>query len=114
MVRNRVGLVSGLACLALLGGCGSLFGGKSCHKPQVYEEAESLPPLQIPLGLDPMDTRGALKIPDLKEPEAPRAKDGPCLEEPPQLVTTPVAPSATPAAVPSAAPPVAAPLAPPR
>ena len=101
MVRNRVGLVCGLACLVLLGGCGSLFGGKSCHKPQVYEEAESLPPLQIPVGLDPMDTRGALKIPDLKEPEAPRPKDGPCLEEPPQLVTPPAAPPAAPPLAPT-------------
>ena len=106
MVRNRVSLVFGLACLALLNGC-AWFGGKSCHKPQVYEEAESLPPLQIPAGLDPMDTRGALKIPDLKEPEAPRPADGPCLEEPPQLVAPPVA-------APVPAPPAAAPVAPAR
>jgi uncharacterized lipoprotein len=92
MVRNRqVALGLGLACLALLGGCKSLFGGKSCHKPQVYEAAESLPPLHIPEGLDPMDTRGALKIPELKEPEAPRDPNGPCLDEPPVLVTAPPA-----------------------
>lgn len=92
MFRNRmVAHAAGLACLLLLGGC-SLFGSKSCHKPQVYEEAQTVAPLRIPVGLDPMDTRGALKIPDLTEPEAPRAKDGPCLDEPPPLVVPPAPP----------------------
>jgi uncharacterized lipoprotein len=100
MVSNRVSLAFGLCCLALLNGC-AWFGSKSCHKPQVYEEAESLPPLQIPVGLDSMDTRGALKIPELKEPEAPRPADGPCLEEPPKLITPPATP---PAAAPVVAP----------
>ena len=94
MVRIRVTLVFGLACLALLGGC-SWFSSKSCHKPQVYEEAKSVPPLRIPVGLDGIDTRGALKIPELNEPEPPRpAADAPCLDEPPALV----APVARPAA----------------
>ncbi len=86
MVRIRVALFSGFACLLLLGGC-KLFGGtKSCHKPQVYEEAKNMPPLRTPAGMDAIDTRNALKIPELREPEAPRPADGPCLDEPPQLV----------------------------
>jgi uncharacterized lipoprotein len=86
MVRIRVARVFGLACLMLLGGC-SWFGGKGCHKPQVYEDAKTAPPLRVPVGLDGIDTRGALKIPDLTEPEPPhRSADEPCLDEPPALV----------------------------
>jgi uncharacterized lipoprotein len=87
MVRIRqIALGAGLACLALLSGC-SWFGSKSCHKPQVYEEARTAPPLRIPEGMDGIDTRGALKIPELKEPEPLRpAENAPCLDEPPALV----------------------------
>ncbi len=101
MVRIRqVALCAGIACLLLLGGCKSVFGPKSCHKPQVYEEAKNMPPLRTPAGLDAIDTRQALKIPELREPEAPRPTDGPCLDEPPQLVvptTTPPPPPPIPA-----------------
>jgi uncharacterized lipoprotein len=87
MVRIRqAAQVAGMACLALLGGC-AWFGDKSCHKPQVYEEAKAVPPLRIPAGLDGIDTRGALNIPELKEPEPPPPADNaPCLDEPPVLV----------------------------
>jgi uncharacterized lipoprotein len=98
MVRIRqVAQIAGLASLALLGSC-SWFSSKSCHKAQVYEEAKSVPPLRIPVGLDGIDTRGALKIPDLKEPEAPPpAEDAPCLDEPPALVAPTTAPARAPA-----------------
>jgi uncharacterized lipoprotein len=97
MVRIRqVTLGVGLACLVLLGGCKSLFGGgNSCNKQQVYEEATALPALQVPAGLDGMDTRGALKIPELREPPVPRTPDSPCLDKPPVLVMPP--PAAPPA-----------------
>jgi hypothetical protein len=87
MVRIRqAAQVAGIACLTLLGGC-SWFGSKSCHKPQVYEDAKVVPPLRIPEGLDGIDTRGALKIPELTQPEPPRPAEGaPCLDEPPTLV----------------------------
>jgi uncharacterized lipoprotein len=95
MVRIRqVAQIAGLACLTLLGGC-AWFGSKSCHKAQVYEEAKSVPPLRIPVGLDGIDTRGALKIPELKEPALPPpAADAPCLDEPPAMVPPPAAPRA--------------------
>lgn len=97
MVRIRqAALCAGFACLLLLGGCRSLFGGKNCHKPQVYEEAMNMPPLRTPAGLDAIDTRNALKIPELREPEAPRPANGPCLDEPPQLVMPPASPSPPP------------------
>ena len=76
-------------CLAIavallaLPGCKRLITA-SCAKPQVYAAAQNLPPLQIPGGLDAPNTRGALKIPELNEVEAPRAKGDPCLEEPPR------------------------------
>jgi uncharacterized lipoprotein len=87
MVRIRqLARIAGIGCLTLLGGC-SWFHSKNCHKPQVYEEARTVAPLRTPVGLDAIDTRGALKIPELNEPEAPRpADDAPCLDEPPALV----------------------------
>jgi uncharacterized lipoprotein len=98
MIRIRpVAQLAGLACLALLSSC-SWFHSKSCHKTQVYEEAKSVPPLRIPVGLDGIDTRGALKIPELNEPEPPPpAVDAPCLDEPPVLVVPATAPARPPA-----------------
>ena len=74
------------ASFAVLPGCKRLFAS-SCSKPQAYAQAQSLPPLRIPVGLDGPDTRTALKIPDLNEPEAPRKPKDPCLEEPPAFAT---------------------------
>jgi uncharacterized lipoprotein len=74
------------ASLAVLPGCKRLFAS-NCSKPQAYAAAQSLPPLRIPVGLDGPDTRAALKIPDLNEPEAPRGPSDPCLEEPPAFAT---------------------------
>lgn len=71
--------------LLLLGGCKSMTG--SCHKPHAYSDAKSLAPLQIPVGLDGPDTRAAVRIPELTEPEVPRGKKDPCLEEPPKFDT---------------------------
>jgi uncharacterized lipoprotein len=87
MNRSRFLLTAALCVsFAILPGCGRLFA-RSCSKPQVYAEAQSLPPLRIPVGLDGPDTRAALKIPDLNEPEAPRGPKDPCLEEPPAFAT---------------------------
>jgi uncharacterized lipoprotein len=78
-------LVSGVALLA---GCSSrMFTGGNCNKTQAYADAGNLSPLRIPVGLDAPDTRAALRIPELNEPEAPRAAGSPCLEEPPAFVT---------------------------
>jgi hypothetical protein len=93
MIRARAFLTIALcASLTVLPGCKRLFGS-GCSKPQIYAQAQSLPPLRIPVGLDGPDTRAALKIPELNEPEIPRAPDAPCLEEPPAF-----APPAAPAA----------------
>jgi hypothetical protein len=86
------GLCLALA-LVLLSGCAWMpfrHGGKQgkandCNKPQLYEQAGSRPPLTIPVGLDALNTRGALRIPDLHEPEAPRKLSDACLDEPPKF-----------------------------
>ncbi|HJS21826.1 MAG TPA: hypothetical protein VJ764_04160 [Steroidobacteraceae bacterium] len=54
----------------------------SCGAPPVGND-DSIPPLEIPAGLEPPDTRNALKIPELSEPERPRTEADGCLEEPP-------------------------------
>jgi len=70
----------------LLAGCRSL--GSSCHDPKPYAQAQDLPPLRIPPGLDAPDTRNALRIPKLDTPAPPPRKEGdPCLDEPPPFST---------------------------
>lgn len=79
-----------IATLALLlaAGCSTLTGG-ACHKQQEYEQAQNLPPLRVPAGLDSPETEGALAIPVLNEPEVPLDPEGPCLEAPPALTEPP-------------------------
>jgi len=56
----------------------------SCNKAQPYTRAQSIPPLQMPPGIDTPDTHAALNIPSLKEPTPPpRSLRAPCLDEPP-------------------------------
>ena len=56
----------------------------ACHDTQQYMKQVSVPPLQIPAGLDVPDTTNALRLPALNEP-APPARHGkdPCLDRPP-------------------------------
>lgn len=74
---------SGTAALALaalaLTGCRSL----SCSPPPSTGEGDSIPPLEVPLGMEAPDTRNALKIPELDQPERPRTKADGCLDAPP-------------------------------
>jgi hypothetical protein len=79
-----------------LAGCHSL-RGKSCNKPAAYVSAQSVPPLKVPAGLDHPDTHGALRVPELNEPEPPpRGPKDPCLDEPPKYAV-PKPPRPTPA-----------------
>ena len=76
-----------LLLVVLLGasGCRSI-RNKSCHKPQPYTKATSVPPLIIPSGLDAPDTTNALRLPQLNEPgPPPRTGKQPCLDEPPSF-----------------------------
>lgn len=92
MKRNHLLLT--LAILASLAGCKAL--RSNCHEPGAYSGARSIPPLVVPPGLEAPDTRGALRVPELQEPERPRGPSEPCLESPPKLSVprTPAKPEA--------------------
>ncbi len=91
------------AVILALGGCSTVRGVKrvltqnDCNKPQPYQSAGSLAPLQVPVGIDPPDTRGTLRIPAYNEPvPPPRKLTDPCLDAPPPFSVT--QPAAAPAA----------------
>ena len=58
---------------------------KPCNRPQLYEAQTEHPVLGVPAGLDALNTRGAMRIPALTAPEAPRKLSDPCLDEPPRF-----------------------------
>lgn len=79
--------IAGLAVLLFpLSGCHLVraINSSSCRDTQGYMKQVSVPPLQIPAGLDVPDTTNALRLPALNEPAPPprRSKD-PCLDRPP-------------------------------
>lgn len=81
----RVVRVAGVAALALaVGGCGSLFKA-TCAKQADYASVADNPPLKVPPGLNAPDTRSAVPIPVLKEPERPRSAAEPCIDLPPRF-----------------------------
>ena len=47
----------------------------SCYKPQPYINAESIPPLKVPQGLDSPDNRNALVVPERAIQNGSSAKD---------------------------------------
>jgi uncharacterized lipoprotein len=80
-----------LLLLPLTSGCHAFRNARSkaCHGPQAYQKAQSVPPLQIPSGLDAPDTTNALRLPTLNEPPPPPRKGKqPCLDEPPPFKVT--------------------------
>ena len=81
-----------LLLLPLVSGCHafrSANSAKSCHKPQPYQKAQTVPPLKIPSGLDAPDTTSALHLPTLTDPGPPARKGAqPCLDEPPPYKVT--------------------------
>lgn len=70
--------------LAATSGC-SIFhhGSHKCREPAMQAGLVNGSSLALPPGLDAPDTRGAVRIPDLKEPEQPRSARDPCLSAPP-------------------------------
>ena len=80
----RIPAFSIASCLASywLTGCKSR--GTTCKQDNKdYVGAKEMPPLKAPPGLEPPDTRNALKVPPLDTPERPRGKDEACLDIPP-------------------------------
>jgi uncharacterized lipoprotein len=70
-----------VAVAASLAGCGAF--RVTCNDMTTYAASEELAPLKVPAGLEAPDTRTALKIPALNEPERARAASEGCLESPP-------------------------------
>jgi len=63
-----------------------------------YLKATSLPPLRVPVGIEPPDTKSSMQIPVLNEPPLPpRGPKDPCLDESPKF-TEPKGPRPLPAA----------------
>jgi uncharacterized lipoprotein len=81
LMRNLI--VAAMAMLALAG-CGRIFKA-TCVQPADYAGEVDRPPLKVPAGLDAPDTRRALPIPPLSEPERPRSAADPCLDAPPRF-----------------------------
>ena len=84
----RLGLA--IVVASSLTACGTFKA--SCAKPADYANAKELPPLIAPAGLEPPDTRAALKVPELVDPEQPRVNADDCLDHPPKFAQ----PKATP------------------
>ena len=82
-----------------LSGCHLWHSGfHSCESSDVYLKATSLPPLRVPVGVEPPDTKSALQIPALNAPALPpRGPTDPCLDESPKF-TEPRGPRPPPAA----------------
>jgi hypothetical protein len=108
-----------LGALPLLSACSlyhSLFHrshDRGCSEKPFSANTENLPGLLVPEGLSPPDTRNAIKVPTLTEPERLRAKIEPCLAQPPSYgsgtsISVPVrsrAPMGEPAPAPVPVPP---------
>ena len=54
-----------------------------CREPDIPADPQNLPALKAGPGLERPDTRNAIKIPELNEPERQRSKTDPCLSAPP-------------------------------
>ncbi len=82
-----------------LSGCHLLHPFRSClNDTDGYLKATSVPPLRVPMGIDPPDTKSGLQVPVLNEPALPpRGSKDPCLDEPPKF-TEPKGPRPPPAA----------------
>ena len=76
-----------VALAVMASSCSWMHHGKhrhaKCMEPNIGAQARSLPPLKVPAGMDSPDTRNAIKVPPLTEPEQPRSAQDPCLSAPP-------------------------------
>jgi hypothetical protein len=77
-----------MTVLAAASGCSWFHrGGQKCREPAMRSGLANGPGLALPPGLDAPDPRGAVRIPELKEPEQPRSAGGACLSTPPEYKT---------------------------
>lgn len=80
-----------LGCALVIGGCGVL--RESCNLPQRYEKAESAPPLKIPEGLTPPNTKNSLVIPDVATERRKLTPKDACRDAPPAFFDDKVLPA---------------------
>jgi uncharacterized lipoprotein len=79
-------LLLGLLAIGVgITGCKALRRSSACLKPGAYVGAQNVKPLVVPEGLDAPDTRGALRIPELKQPARARTATDGCLDAPPKF-----------------------------
>ena len=87
--RKAMGAVVCALGLVTASGCASLHHKKAnkpkCPEPPITNDVQNMPPLRVPTGLDAPDTRNAIKIPPLTEPQVARSPDAPCLSAPPSF-----------------------------
>ena len=55
----------------------------ACREPQLPANLVNNAPLKVGPGMDLPETRNAVRVPELKEPEKPRSRTDPCLSRPP-------------------------------
>jgi hypothetical protein len=58
-----------------------------CTEKPFQANTDNLPGLHVPAGMTPPEQRNEVKIPPLNEPERQRAKNEPCLAQPPSYKT---------------------------
>ncbi|MFO1409215.1 MAG: hypothetical protein U1F06_02375 [Steroidobacteraceae bacterium] len=77
-----------VVALATTAGCTWFHHGSTkCREPAMKTGIQNGAPLKLPAGLDAPDSRGAVRVPELNEPEQPRGKRDPCLSMPPAYKT---------------------------
>jgi hypothetical protein len=88
MTKARFILLGSIAgCMIVAAGCKSL-AGSACLKPLPEADIRNQQPLRIPVGLDPVDTSAALKVPGEVD-QVPQPASVRCLEDPPLLQPLP-------------------------
>lgn len=87
MIPMRVGVrvLCVLLAAASVASCSrlGLRSRTACREPQLPATLVDNAPLKVGPGMDLPDTRNAVRVPELKEPEKPRSKSDPCLSRPP-------------------------------
>lgn len=86
-MRSCLKRLAMLATVVPVAGCAWLPDAYTgCKELQPYQTARQGEPLRVPAGSDLPDTRNALRIPEVKNPELP-TEPGRCLDHPPAFAT---------------------------
>jgi len=73
-----------LAGFCALSGCHMFRANSGCHAAQVYQRAQEMPPLKVPLGMDAPNKSAPMVIPTVAADIPNRGRKDACLEEPPK------------------------------